>query len=115
MALVETEVVATLVALVAVVAVVAVVAFPDKAPANVVVVSVAVLGLKDSFVEATLAGKFPVLAVTQTGYIVAFVVVSSVIPMFVAFVTVPENAPTKVVAVKVPVLGLNDRFVLETF
>ena len=39
--------------LVALVAVVAVVALPDKAPENVVVVNVAVFGLKVSFVDDT--------------------------------------------------------------
>src|ERR1044071_1158037 len=48
-----------------------------------------VLGLKVIFVLVTFAGKNPVFAVTQTGNIVAFVVVSSVIPIFVAFATVP--------------------------
>ena len=60
----------------------------------------------------------PVAAVTQVGYIVAFVVVSSVMPVFtafVAFVAVPEKAPEKEVAVKVPVDGLKESFVLETF
>lgn len=39
-----------------------------------------------SLVLVTFAGKLPVLAVTQVRYISAFVLVSSVIPIFVAFV-----------------------------
>ena len=46
-------------------------------------------GLKLSLVEVTFAGKFPVLAVTHTGYIVALVVSSFVMPMLTAFVAVP--------------------------
>ena len=63
----------------------------------------------------------PDAVVDQVGYIVAFVVVSSVIAVFVAFVAVdavvalPESAPVNVVAVTLPVLGLNVKFVLETF
>jgi hypothetical protein len=45
-------------------------------------------GLKDSLVELTLAGRLPVFAVTQTGYIVALVVVSLVMAEFVALVAV---------------------------
>ena len=72
------------VAEVALVADVAVVALPDKAPEKVVVVRVAVEGLKDNLVEETLRGMLPVFAVTQTGYIVAAVVVSSTIVEFEA-------------------------------
>ncbi len=97
---------AALVAFVADVALVAVVALPLNAPMKVVVDNAPVLGLNESFVDDTLAGRLPVAAVTQRGYIVALVVVSSVIPMFVAFVTVPLNAPLNVPAVNVSVLGL---------
>ena len=40
------------------------------------------------FVLVTFAGRFPVFVVTHSGYIVAFVDVSSVMPMFVALVAV---------------------------
>ena len=49
-------------------------------------------GLNDSLVEVTLAGRLPVLAVTQTGYMVALVAVSSVTPMFVALVADPADS-----------------------
>ncbi len=81
---------------------------PVKGPLNAVEVRVPVLGLKESLVLDTLAGKFPVAAVTQDGYIVALVVVSSVMPTLTALVAVvedvavvafPDSAPVKVVAV----------------
>ena len=59
-----------------------------------VAVKAPVDGLKLNLVEVTLAGRFPVLAVTHTGYIEAFVEVSSVMPMlvlFVAFVALPTD------------------------
>ena len=65
---------------------VAVVALPDRAPEKVVVDSVAVEGLKVILVDETFCGRLPVLAVTQVGYIVALVVVSSVMPVLVALV-----------------------------
>ena len=46
-------------------------------------------GLNFSLVEDTFTGKFPVVVVTQVGYISAAVEVSSVIATFVAFVAVP--------------------------
>jgi hypothetical protein len=49
-------------------------------------------GLKLNFVEVTLAGRFPVFAVTQTGYIVALVEVSLVMPIFTALVAVPTES-----------------------
>jgi hypothetical protein len=54
----------------------------------------------------------PVVAVTQVGYIVAFVVVSFVIPVFtvfvasVAVVALPDKVHTKLVAVKEFVVAL---------
>jgi len=47
-----------------------------------------VLGLKVNFVLDTFAAWLPLAVVTHSGYIVAFVVVSSVIATFVAFVAV---------------------------
>jgi hypothetical protein len=82
---------------------------------NALEVNTPVDGLNVIFVEVTLAGKLPVLAVTQTGNIVAFVAKSSVIAIFVAFVAVPEKAPTNDVEVSAPVEGLNDNFVDVTF
>jgi len=108
-----------LVAEVADVADVAVVAFPAK----VVAVRVDVLGLKVILELEILAGKFPVVVVTQRGYIVALVVVSSVIPILVelvedveevelvalvAVLALPERAPLNVVVVKVFVEGLKN-------
>jgi hypothetical protein len=49
------------------VAVVAVVALPVKGPANPVAVKIPVLGTKLNFVEDTVCGRFPVLAVTHVG------------------------------------------------
>lgn len=46
------------------------------------------LGLNLSLVDETYSGKLPELDVFQTGYTTAFVVVSSVVPVFVAFVAV---------------------------
>ena len=77
-------------------------------------VNAPVEGLKDNFVDVTFWGKLPLLLVTQVGYTVAFVVVSSVIAVFVAFPTVkldavpvsPVPAPLNEVEVKAPVLGL---------
>ena len=66
------------------------------------------LGLNFNFVEDVYSGKLPDVLVFQTGYITAFVVVSSVVPVFVAFVALvavvavlalPVKAPTKVVEV----------------
>jgi len=74
--------------------------------------------LKVNFVDDTFDGRFPVVDVTHVGYIVAFVVVSFVIPTFVAFVAevadvalvavvaFPESAPMNVVAVSAFVLAL---------
>jgi hypothetical protein len=67
-----------------------------------------VLGLNFNFVDEVYSGKLPDVLVFQTGYITAFVVVSSVVPVFVAFVAfvavvavvaLPDKAPTKVVEV----------------
>ena len=44
------------------------------------------LGLNFNLVELVNSGKFPVVFVFHTGYTVAFVEVSSVVPVFVAFV-----------------------------
>jgi hypothetical protein len=55
------------------------VTFPVNAPANPVAVNIPVEGTKDNLEEDTFVGKFPVLAVTHKGYIVAAVDVSSVI------------------------------------
>lgn len=74
-------------------------------PENVVAASTPVDGLNVNFVLVVFVGRFPVVAVTQVGYIVAFVVVSLVMPTFVAFVAVvaveafPDSAPVNVVAV----------------
>ena len=84
-----------LVAVVALVADVAVVALPDNAPENVVAVTVPVDGLKVNLVEETFCGRLPVVVVTHVGYTVAFVVVSSVIAVFVALVAVPDVAAFK--------------------
>lgn len=54
-----------------------------------VVPIVPVEGFQVSFVLETFCGRLPVFAVTQVGYIVAFVVVSFVIPVLTAFVAVP--------------------------
>ncbi len=111
LALLDVEVVATLVAFVAVVAVEA---FPLRAPEKVVVVKVAVLGLNVSLVLDTFWGKLPDVDVTQVGYIVALVDVSSVMPTFVALVAVvaveafPLKAPAKVVVVSVLEEGLKE-------
>jgi len=45
-------------------------------------------GLNFSLVDDTFTGKFPVVVVTQVGYISAAVEVSSVMATFVAFVAV---------------------------
>ena len=55
---------------------------------SLLAVNAPVLGLNLSFVDDTYSGKLPDIAVFQTGYITAFVVVSSVVPVFVAFVAV---------------------------
>ena len=55
------------------------VTFPVKAPAKPVAVSIPVDGTKLSLVDEPLSGRFPVIAVAQSGYIVAAVVVSSTI------------------------------------
>ena len=47
------------------------------------------LGLNFNFVDAVFTGKLPDVVVTQTGYTVALVVVSSVIATLFAFVAVP--------------------------
>ena len=66
------------------------------------------LGLNFNFVDEVYSGKLPDVLVFQTGYITAFVVVSSVVPVFVVFVALvavvavlalPDKAPTKVVEV----------------
>jgi len=61
-----------------------------------VAVNCPVEGLKLNFVEVTFAGKFPVLAVTHTGYIVALVLVSSVMPILVVFVAFVADPTDKV-------------------
>ena len=100
-----TELPARFLAVVQAAAVVAVEALPLRAPENVVVESVAVEGLNVIFELETFTGRFPVVVVTHVGYIVALVVVSSVIAEFVAFVAVvavvafPLNAPENVLAV----------------
>jgi hypothetical protein len=48
-------------------------------------------GLKVNLVDVTFWGRLPVLEVTHVGYIVALVVVSSVIAVFVALVAVPTD------------------------
>lgn len=58
------------------------------------------------------------VVVTQVKYIVALVVVSSVIAVLVADVAVvalPDNAPENVVVVNVPVFGLKVSLLLDTF
>jgi hypothetical protein len=57
---------------------------------SLLAVKAPVLGLNLSFVDDTYSGKLPDIAVFQTGYITAFVVVSSVVPVLVAFVTTPD-------------------------
>ena len=52
-------------------------------------------GLKDNFVDDTFWGRFPLVVVTQVGYMVALVVVSFVIAVFVALVAVPAVATLK--------------------
>ena len=71
---------------------------PFSAPENPapVTVKAPVDGLKLNFVEVTFAGKFPVFAVTQTGYIVALVEASSVMPMFVLFVALVADPTARV-------------------
>jgi hypothetical protein len=59
-------------------------------------------GLNDSLVLETFCGRLPVFAVTHVGNIVAFVVVSSVMPVFVAFVAVPVRVAVIVPAEKLP-------------
>jgi len=75
---------------------------------SLLAVKAPVLGLNLSFVDDTYSGKLPDDDVFQTGYITAFVVVSSVVPVLVAFVAVvadvavlalPVSAPTNVVLV----------------
>jgi len=75
---------------------------------SLLAVNAPVLGLNLSFVDDTYSGKLPDDDVFQTGYITAFVVVSSVVPVLVAFVAVvadvavlalPVSAPTNVVLV----------------
>ena len=61
---------------------------PYGAIINCEAVNAPVDGLNFSFVELVYSGKFPLVDVFQTGYIVAFVVVSSVVPVFVALVAV---------------------------
>jgi hypothetical protein len=82
--------------------------FPYGAMTSCEAVKAPVLGLNFNFVDDTYSGKLPDEPVFQTGYITAFVVVSSVVPVFVAFVAVvadvavlalPVKAPTKVVEV----------------
>ena len=75
-------------------------------------------GLKDSFEDDTFCGKFPVVAVTHVGYMVALVAVSSVTAVFVALVALvalPDKAPENVVVVNVAVFGLKVSFVDDTF
>ena len=72
---------------------------PAPLPANPVEVNIPVLGTNDNFVLETFCGKLPVLAVTQVGYTAEAVATSFVIPVLVAFVAVPVNAPTNVVDV----------------
>ena len=57
--------------------------FIDPVAEKIVLPVLPVDGLNVNFVLDTLAGKLPVFAVTHNGYIVAFVVVSLVIPTFV--------------------------------
>ncbi len=66
------------------------VTFPVNGPEKPVDVSKPVDGLKLNFVEDTFNGRFPVLAVTHTGYIVEFVVASFAIAIVVAE---PVKAP----------------------
>ena len=79
------------------------VTLPVSGPVKPVAVNIPVDGLKLSFVLVTFAGRLPEFAVTHTGYIVAFVAVSSATPTFVVLVAVPVRAPMNVVAVTVPV------------
>ncbi len=51
-------------------------------------VNAPVEGLNDSLVEDVFCGRLPVVDVTQVGYTVALVVVSSVIAVFAALVAV---------------------------
>jgi hypothetical protein len=99
-------------AVVTVPAEVAVVAFPDRLPANVVVVNVFVFGLYDNPVSV-LASSLPVAASTNTGKYVAetgLLVATSVTVVaavaVVAVVALPLNAPLNVPAVQVLVDGL---------
>ena len=109
-----------MVALVAVSSVMAIlaalVAVPDKAPENVVVVRVAVEGLKLSFEDDTFWAWLPEAVVTQVGYIAALVVVSSVIAVLVALVAVVavEALPAKFVVVRVAVDGLKLNLDVDT-
>ena len=48
-------------------------------------------GLNVSLSDVTFCGKFPVFAVTQVGYTVALVLVSSVIAVLVALVALPTE------------------------
>jgi hypothetical protein len=82
--------------------------YPYGAMTSCEAVKAPVLGLNFNFVEDVYSGKLPDVLVFQTGYITAFVVVSSVVPVFVAFVSLvavvavvalPDKAPTKVVEV----------------
>jgi hypothetical protein len=82
-------------------------------PENKVAVTVPVEGLNVNLVDDTFCGKFPVVVVTQVGYIVALVVVSLVMPVLVALVAFVADValvalvalPLKV-AVIVPALKL---------
>ena len=93
-----TEVMAGCAAVVTVPAVVAVdalpVTLPVNAPTKVVAPSEPVEGFQVNFVLVVFTGSVPVLPVTQTGYIVAFVVVSLVIPAAVHVLALPTKAPT---------------------
>jgi len=82
--------------------------FPYGAMTSCEAVKAPVLGLNFNFVDDTYSGKLPDVLVFQTGYITAFVVVSSVVPVLVALVAfvavvavlaLPVKAPTKVVEV----------------
>lgn len=56
-----------------------------------VMLRVPVEGLNVSLVDETLVGRLPVVVVNQAGYMVALVVVSSVIPTVVALPALPDT------------------------
>ena len=78
---------------------------------NWLAVNAPVDGLNFNLVEETYSGKLPEFAVFHTGYITALVVLSSVVPVFVAFVAVVADVA---VAALPPIDKLATAVVLET-